>query len=183
MSRIPTIPSAPLEKASSVRVLALILTMSLISACANPGIVQISPNTYMISREDHAGIFGSLARMKANVIREANEYAARQGKVAIPINAKEKPVGYRPADWATFEYQFRLVDPDSPEAQSVHLEPRADIVVETTNQSTIDVRTEPAADRGGDRYDELERLAELRRKGVLTDEEFEAEKRRVLTQP
>jgi len=34
----------------------------LMAGCANPGIVQISPNTFLLSREDHGGIFGVRAR-------------------------------------------------------------------------------------------------------------------------
>ena len=28
----------------------------LAAGCQNPGIVQVSPNTYMLSREDHGGL-------------------------------------------------------------------------------------------------------------------------------
>src|ERR1051326_4553371 len=104
----------------------------LIEACASsPGIVQLSRDTYLISKEDHAGIFGSLAKLKADTIREANEFAAKQGKIVIPISSKEKPVGMGPAQWATFEYQFRVVDRNDPEAHRTSLEPRSDVVVQS----------------------------------------------------
>jgi uncharacterized lipoprotein YajG len=32
------------------------------TGCQNPGIVQVSPNTYMLSREDHAASLGARAR-------------------------------------------------------------------------------------------------------------------------
>lgn len=87
--------------------------------CANPGIVQISPGTYMLSREDHAGIFGNPSAMKASVISDANAFASKQGKVAIPISSESTP-SY-PLHFATFEYQFRVVDPNDPAVQSTPL--------------------------------------------------------------
>ena len=95
-----------------MNVLKAILVISflcVLSGCANPPIVQISGDTYMLTREDHAGIFGSLSNLKAGVIRDANEFAKSKGKVAIPVSVREKPVGLTPADWATFEYQFKLI--------------------------------------------------------------------------
>ena len=77
-----------------------------LGGCQNPGIVQISPDTYMLSRDDHAGIFGNKNALKAGVIRDANAFAESRGKIAIPISAKEHPVGVM-GDWASFEYQFR----------------------------------------------------------------------------
>jgi hypothetical protein len=81
------------------------------SGCANPDIVKVSGNTYILSREDHAGMFGSAPRLKAGVIRDANAFAEKQGKVAVPISAKEHQMGVM-GDWASFEYQFKLLEKD-----------------------------------------------------------------------
>jgi len=77
--------------------------------------VRVSPDTYMLYREDHAGIFGNATAMKANVIREANEFAEKQGKIVVPVLMSETPMGNGPAQWAKCEYQFRVVDKDDPE--------------------------------------------------------------------
>src|SRR5258708_31649437 len=84
------------------------------SGCANPGIVQLSPDTYMRARTDRAGIFGNASAMKAKVIRDANAFAASKGKVAIALAANEVPMGTAPGQFATFEYEFRVVDPNDP---------------------------------------------------------------------
>jgi PEGA domain len=113
--------------------------IALLQGCASvPGPIKISPDTYMITREDHRGIFGSLASLKAEVINEANGFAARQGKVAIPISSQEKPLGRGPAQWASFEYQFRVVDNDDPEVQRTALLPRADVVIEKNEKRVIE---------------------------------------------
>ena len=121
-------------------VFALTLVAALLSqGCASvPGPIQISPDTYIITREDHRGIFGSLASLKAEVINEANQFAARQGKVAIPISSQEHPLGRGPAQWASFEYQFRVVDKNDPEVQRTALLPRADVVIEKNEKRVIE---------------------------------------------
>jgi hypothetical protein len=122
----------------------LMVAMAVVAAfvlqgCASvPGPIKISPDTYMITREDHRGIFGSLASLKAEVINEANQFAARQSKVAIPISSQEKPLGRGPAQWASFEYQFRVVDKDDPEVRRTALLPRADVVIEKNEKHVVE---------------------------------------------
>ena len=88
----------------------------LVAGCQNPGVVQIAPNTYLLSREDHGGIFGTASGLKAGVFRDADAFAERQGKAEIPVTAREHPVGIL-ADWASFELTFRIVDKNAPEAR------------------------------------------------------------------
>ncbi|NQU63751.1 MAG: SHOCT domain-containing protein, partial [SAR324 cluster bacterium] len=82
----------------------LIASILLLVGCSNPGIVKVSPDTYMLFREDHAGIFGSGPSLKAGVIRDVNIFAESQGKIAIPVLQNYKPLGGGPAQWASFEY-------------------------------------------------------------------------------
>lgn len=147
--------------------------------CANPGIVQLSPDTYMLSREDHAGIFGSASGLKTGVISDANAFAAAQGKVAIPISAHETPVGVL-GKWAKFEYQFRVVDKNDPEARRTALVPRPDVVIEKTEKVSADIRTKDESLRTKDVYTELMKLDDLRKRGILTDAEFQNMKKKLL---
>ncbi|QYM78724.1 SHOCT domain-containing protein [Horticoccus luteus] len=158
-------------------VLTFLACCSLILAgCANPGVVQISPDTYFISRTDKGGIFGNASKMKAEVIHEANEFAAKQGKVAIPLSTQETPMAI--GQFASFDYQFRVVDKDDPEAKRTALVPRADIVVEKTEKIAADVKTKE--EKAPDLYTELTKLDDLRKKGIITDAEFEAAKKKLL---
>lgn len=151
-----------------------------LAGCANPGIVQVSPETYLLSREDHGGIFGSASALKVGVISDANAFAAGQGKVAIPISAHETPVGVM-GKWAKFEYQFRVVDKNDPEVRRTALVPRADIVIEKTENISADVRTKDESAKPKDVYAELIKLDDLRKKGILTDAEFEMQKKKLLS--
>jgi len=154
-----------------------ILSLAAIAGCANPGIVAMSQDTYVLSRADHAGVFGNTGAMKADVINEANQFAASKGKVAVPIAVHETPNA--PMHFATIEYQFRLVDADSPAARGGTLLPAAErIEIRSDARSKVDVQggqpTKP------DVYAELLKLDDLRKRGILTDAEFDAQKRKLL---
>ena len=159
--------------------LAYAITLVLLVSCAsNPGVVQISPDTYLLAKQDNAGIFGNASAFKAEVLSEANSFASAQGKVVIPISLTQTPTG--PGRFATIEYQFRVVDPTDPEVKRTSLKERADLVIETNQKSSIDMnlRKEP---QSSDMYSELLKLEDLKKRGILTDAEFEAQKKRLLS--
>ena len=160
------------------RIIVFLILSGLIFGCASTGPVQLSPDTYMISKTDKGGIFGNPSKMKLAVIREANEFAASQGKTAIPISTNETPlvVGQR---FASIEYQFRVVSSDDPEYQRTALQQRADIVIEDKKDIDVNVTSEDKS--APDIYDSLVRLEDLRERGILTDQEFAQEKERILS--
>lgn len=142
-----------------------------------PEVVQMSPDTYMIAKTSKAGIFGNPAKMKIAIIKQANDFAASKGKVAVPLSSREDPLA--PGHFASFEYQFRLVDPSSPAANSgAHLEPRADVVVDVNSAPSGPAPVAPASQ--SDLYTQLMKLDDLRKRGILTEEEFQAQKRKLL---
>ena len=143
-------------------------------------VVQLSPDTYMITRISKAGIFASLAKLKSGVIRDANAFADSQGKIAVVISARETPVG-GPGQWPMFEYQFRVVDSSDPEVQRTSLVPRADVVIESNQNITGELKTKDETPKDRDIYGELIKLDDLRKKGIITDAEFEAEKVKILS--
>jgi len=156
---------------------ALIIPIIFILGCKNPGVVPLSPGVYIISRSDARGMFGSLASFKVKVIQEANEFAKAHGKVAIPLASNESPCW--PGHLATFEYQFKLVDPDSPEAkQGNYLVPTAPVQkIETKIDRKDDIKVEGKVETKDttekkDVYTELMKLSDLKQKGIITEEEF-----------
>ena len=159
-----------------------LVMLAALSGCANPGIVPLSPDTYMLSRTDKGGIFGNASAMKADVIREANEFATSQGKVAIPLALNEMPMVVG-RGFASVEYQFRVVSPSDPEARRVSLVPRPNLVIEKTERASVDVTTRDRTDRPKDVYAELVKLDDLRKRGILTAAEFEAQKQKLLNGP
>ena len=157
----------------------LALLVLALAGCANPGVIRLSPDTYIVSRQDLKGVFGNESSLKAKVIREANEFAESQGKAALPISSEFTPMGGGPAQWASFEYQFRLVDKNDPRLHGSALIPRADVVVEHDDSPrSTDKSTDPPVST--DTYTQLLRLDDLRQRGILSEAEFQAEKEKLL---
>ena len=163
-----------------MRLLSLHLLTIILAGCANVGVIEVSPGTYLLSKQDNAGMFGNFARFKAEVIQEANDFAKVQGKVVIPVTMNETPAG--PGHFATFQYQFRLAEPNDPTAQRVILTRQPDVIVENKGHNTIDVTVRPTEQSGTDFYEKLIQLDELRKRNILTNAEFESEKKKLLEQ-
>jgi hypothetical protein len=158
----------------------IVLTASLAGCATNPGITKLGSDTYTLYKEDHAGIFGNAASLRSEVIGEANAFAESQGKIALPITAKTHHTTGRPADWETFEYQFRLVDENDHTAIRTHLIPDSDVVVDDTGKVFGPGEFKPQTAKSVDLYGELTKLDELRKKGVITQMEFEEQKKKIL---
>ena len=114
-------------------------------------VVQISDDTFVIRRTDKGGVFGNTAKMRDKVLREAEGFATERGKKAETVTISETGKGFM--RFAKIEYTFRLVDAEP---------------------------TKKEEEKSIDLYTELEKLAELRDDGIITEAEFEAEKKELL---
>ncbi|MFT6753801.1 MAG: hypothetical protein ACJA2O_003997 [Candidatus Azotimanducaceae bacterium] len=153
-------------------------------ACvSNPGVINISPDTYLISRTDASGIFGSPAAFKAKVFEEARKFAAVQGKYIIPLTVDEVPM--KAGQFYSIDLQFRVVSQDDPEYKRVTMLPRPDFVSES--KSVVDVNIKDTSLDSPEQsestlYDKLIRLDDLKTRGILTEKEFQARKEKLLQQ-
>jgi len=164
----------------------LILSVASIGGCSSIStlstdeIVRVSPDTYMLRVEDHAGIFAfNRGKMKATALKKANAFAESKGKIAVPVYLKEHPVGVL-GDWASVEYQFRVISENDIEARRTSLKPRADFVVDKNINIKGKVETRNSSDRKPDLYNQLIKLNDLRSKGILTESEFIKQKELLL---
>ena len=132
-------------------------------------------DTYMISQTSAGGIFRSMSSLKTEVMERANAFAESKGKVAVPIASKEAPA--YPGHMPSFEYQFRLVDKNDAAARGGALIPRPDMVVDIHN-STLPPPAPSGTSR--DTYTELLKLDDLRKRGIITEDEFNAQKAKLL---
>lgn len=165
------------------RILIVAGVFLLLTGCqSNPQIVEMSQDTYMIYREDHGGIFGNASALKAEVIQAANTFAASQGKVVVPVSTNFTPMGRGPAQWASFEYQFVVVDKDDPAVGRTPMVPRADVVIENKGKVTTDIHVKDHTEKSKDVYLELMKLDDLRKKGIINEAEFEAQKKKILSE-
>jgi len=151
-----------------------------LTACATAEIVPMGTDVYMISQTSAGGMFTNMGTLKAEVIQRANAFAESKGKVAVAVAAKETPPA--PGRMPNYEYQFRLVDRSDPRASGSGLVKTPDMVIENRNQAPAVIVNPPAREvaQPKDVYGELLKLDDLRKRGILTDAEFEAQKRKLL---
>ena len=149
-------------------------------ACAAAEIVPMGTDTYMISQTSAGGMFTNMGTLKSEVIQRANAFAESKGKIAIPVAANETPPA--PGRMPNYEYQFRLVDRNDPRAAGSGLVKTPDIVVENRGQTPGVVVNNGGGDaaKPKDLYAELLKLDDLRKRGIITEAEFEAQKKKLL---
>ena len=80
----------------------------------------------------------------------------------------------------SFEYQFRLVDRNDPRAEGGALLPRAEVVMDVHNTAPV-APINTGSGKSSDVYTELLKLDDLRKRGIITDVEFQAQKAKLLS--
>lgn len=160
-------------------VVALMLALSGPVKAGDPEFVQVSPGVWMVTVKNYAGIFANSATTKRKAIIAANEFASAKGMDAVPMGMQTERAGAGPGQWPYVEYQFRLVPKGGNE--TVGLKPRADMEIEVNNNAPpvapVVVQQQSAAP---DLYSELLKLEDLRKRGLLTDAEFDVQKQKLL---
>ncbi|HKB89659.1 MAG TPA: SHOCT domain-containing protein [Opitutaceae bacterium] len=165
------------KKPSSIYSYALMGAFLFVAGCQSSGIVQLSGDTYMVSKSSAAGAFANMSNLKASVIREANEFAASKGKLAVARGFEWQ----RPAQgFPSVDYQFILVDKDDPRAKDITLAPRANVVIEKNEKISADINPKNTTEKQPDLYAELTRLDDLKKKGIITEVEFQTLKQKLL---
>jgi hypothetical protein len=156
-------------------------------ACMSSGIVTLSTDTYRLSRVDGGGRYADAAAMKASVIDDANAFARSRGKIAVPISTREETM--RAGHLSTIDYDFRLVAPGESAPSPAPAAQQADGMTNPAGHGSTDgpapsqtAELQPAgkAEAKPDLYTELIKLDDLRKRGILTEEEFQALKAKLL---
>lgn len=148
-------------------------------ACAAADIVPMGTDTYMISQTSAGGMFTNMGTLKSEVIQRANAFAESKGKVAVPVAARETPPA--PGHMPNYEYQFKLVSKNDPRSAGSGLVKTPDIVVENRGQApsvVVNAGSEPPKSK--DLYSELLKLDDLRKRGIITEAEFDTQKKKLL---
>lgn len=158
-------------------VVPMLLSLVFLSGCQSPGVQQLSADTYVIQKSSAAGMFTNMAKLRGDTIAEANAFAASKGKVAVAVSAREHIPEH---GFPSYEYQFRLVDQNDPAARGVSLQPRPDVVIERNENINAKVTTNDQTPKSFDLYTELKKLDALRKDGLITDAEYDAQKKILL---
>jgi len=130
------------------------------AAPASPAVVSVGNNTYNITRAANTIFNRDIKKLKAQVMDDAARFCASQGKQLKVLSIAEDPSIFM-LGFINVKIAFKALDAGDPELT-------APIEVE---------RKEVPRDA---LYIELINLDDLHKKGVLTDEEFTAQKKKIL---
>lgn len=101
---------------------------ALLVGCSSTGPVQISKDTYMISKQSAGGMFVQPAAIRADIIREAAAFCMKSNKEfqLNSYNDTNALPGRAPAS----EINFVCLDANDPELARLKLRKEADTVIE-----------------------------------------------------
>lgn len=157
------------------------LCLGLTGCAINSGVVPIGKDTYMVSRQAATGFSGS-GNLKAKAFQEASQFCEKQGKKLQVVSTSEAQPPYIFANFPKAEVQFMCLDVNDPRLQRTRLEKSPDVVIkrDDTVKADVDVLTKEESKKSPDLYTELTKLEDLRKKKILTEEEFQTQKKLLL---
>ena len=147
-----------------------------LTGCAsNSGVIPIGQDTFMVSRQAATGFSGS-GTLKAEAFQEASQYCTKLEKSLQVVSTYEASPPYILANFPKAEIQFMCLDVKDAELNRPKLRKEADSIIEIKN----DIHTKDESKKSNDVYAELIKLDDLRKKGIITEAEFDAQKKKIL---
>jgi Short C-terminal domain len=133
---------------------------------ATPKVVELGDNTYSVTAAANDKFTRNTDKLKAQATDAANDYCTKLGKHLKIVSVTENKGFYLLGDFASATVTFKALDLADPEMSA-----------QTGGAKTL----EPTAPLTNEQlYADLLRLDDLHKKGILTDAEFAAEKKKVL---
>lgn len=169
-----------------------VLTLALIAGCGSTGTVQMGQNMYSISKTSVACGFRDAGGVRADIYKEMGAFCERKALVpeVVSIEALDGVVGRRCAS-ATVE--FRCVTAAAANTAPTGQRPDRDMNRDPStaadrgqfgrkSSDAIKIQQDLRMQQSDDIYAELKKLKELLDSGIVTQEEFDARKRKILAE-
>jgi hypothetical protein len=131
----------------------------------------------MVSRQAATGFSGS-GTLKAEAFQEANQYCTNLGKSLQVANTYEASPPYILANFPKAEIKFMCLDAKDIELNRPKLRKEADSVIEVKQDTHI----KDEFIKSNDVYAELIKLDDLRKKGIISEMEFDVQKKHLLNE-
>jgi len=155
----------------------VILTVLFVLGCAsNSGVVPIGRDTFVVSRQASTG-FSGLGTLKTEAFEEASEYCEELGKSLQVVSASESKPPYVLGNFPKAEVQFMCLDAQDAELSRPKSIKEADSTIEVKK----DIRIKDESAKPNSIYSRLVELDDLRKRGILTDAEFDVQKQKLLS--
>jgi len=151
------------------KLVAFLLMLILLSGCSTGRVVQTGKDTYMITGCTSTP-FSKGDAVLAKLYGIGNKYCISKNKQLYTVKT-ECGNWAAFARWSTAELTFKCLSENDPD----FVNKRNDTV-----KTDVNVRTKEESNKNPDLYTELMKLEDLRKKGVLTEDEFQTQKKLLL---
>jgi len=146
-----------------------------LSACSSTGVVPIGDDTVMIAKKTGAFAMGPPIKEEAAVHAEANAYCESREKLVETVDKEVRNAVF--GRQGSVNLKFRCVDASTDDATG-SAEASADTDVENDSPSNTGLLDGDA--ETDDLYSKILKLDDLRKRGLITNEEYEQEKKEIL---
>ena len=146
------------------RILLFFVTIAGVTFGAETGVVAMGDNTFTVTKKASTTFNRDTEALKLGAMQEAEKFCEANGKSLKVVTWSV----YKPrfiSGYANAKLVFKALNPGEPEL--------------TSEPAPVPVSGVVAA-ASDDYYAELLKLDDLRKKGILTEKEFEAQKKKVL---
>lgn len=154
-----------------------------VRADQNPEIVPLGHDTYALTRWAETGFTRNTDKLKKQALEDAAAYCAKLHKELKVISTTSAHPFVPLTGFASAKVVFKALDADDPALHVPVPAPAADDAVPgVTTDAAAPAAAAPVAppDATDTLYKDLMKLDDLRKRGILTQEEFEAQKKKLL---
>jgi hypothetical protein len=148
------------------------ITSLIISGCSSTSVIPMSQDSYFIGKKDGSPDIGVSLSNKAEVYQEANVFCNKKSLEVLTLRETVTPAV--PGRLGSTELHFKCVQPGG---TAQPLAKDADKVINVN--SNVNVKSEISNSK--DMYTELKKLKELKDSGIITQKEFDIEKKEILS--
>jgi len=155
--------------------LLVLCAVLVLTACSSTGAVPTGDDTFMIAKKSAQVGFGPPVKTEAAVYEEASSYCESQQKTVETVDKEVRNSTFgRPG---SVNLKFRCVVASTEDAAGPADVPSG-TVAEDDSRSDADIVDGDAGT--DDLYSKILKLDDLRQRGLITDEEYEQEKKELL---
>jgi Short C-terminal domain len=164
----------------------LALPLGLLAATSradqNPEIVSLGHDTYALTRWAETGFARNTEKLKAQALEDAAAYCARLHKELKVVSTTASRPFVPLTGFAHAKVVFKALDANDPELHAAAAPVAGAPLPAATPGAAAPAAAETAAppDATDQLYQDLMKLDDLRKRGILTQEEFDAQKKKRL---
>ena len=166
------------------KIFGLVISFFLLTSCGtNMGIViPMGDGVYTLTGNGRSG-YVPLGNIRKKVFKEADKYAKERNTTFEVISVNEVKTGF--AVWPQIDLSFRLVKESVRVADPNNINTKTTIKSGSANGKTTTkqlISKKDNSKKDDEKYDRLLKLGKLKEAGLLTDEEFQKEKKKILNE-